>query len=63
MCSKNILFNIWLLLGFPVDLTQIMATEKGFTVDLDGFQSAMLAQKERGRTAGIYVHLDIYIIK
>ena len=38
-------------LGFPLDLTQIMATEKGFTIDVQGFQTAMENQKARGRQA------------
>jgi alanyl-tRNA synthetase len=38
--------------GFPLDLTQDIARESGMTVDLQGFDSAMSAQKERARSAG-----------
>lgn len=38
-------------LGFPIDLTQIMAAEAGVTVDLEGFHAAMREQQERGRLA------------
>jgi alanyl-tRNA synthetase len=45
--------------GFPVDLTGIIAEEKGFTVDAAGFQRAMNEQKERSRAAGkFYEHVS-----
>ena len=50
--SGDMAFYLYDTLGFPVDLTQIMADEKGFKVDTAGFQAAMTAQKERGRQAG-----------
>ena len=37
--------------GFPIDLTELIATEKGYTVDLDGFQVELSKQKERARNA------------
>ena len=37
--------------GFPVDLTELIATEKGYTVDLDGFNVELQKQKERARSA------------
>lgn len=38
--------------GFPIDLTQLMAREKGVEVDEEGFNKFMLEQKERARAAG-----------
>lgn len=38
--------------GFPIDLTQLMAAEKGFTVDMAAFEKEMQQQKNRSRTAG-----------
>jgi alanyl-tRNA synthetase len=35
--------------GFPYDLTSLIATEKGFTIDEDGFKAAMKKQKELGK--------------
>jgi len=35
--------------GFPVDLTVEIAAEAGVTVDRDGFEAAMTAQRERSR--------------
>ncbi len=37
--------------GFPLDLTQVMAQERGLTVDAEGFQQAMAEQRERARAA------------
>jgi len=35
--------------GFPFDLTRLVAEEKGWRVDEKGFDTALAAQKERGR--------------
>ena len=37
--------------GFPIDLTELIATEKGYTVDLEGFRTELAKQKERARNA------------
>ena len=37
--------------GFPIDLTQLIAGENGYTVDLDGFNVELQKQKERARNA------------
>jgi alanyl-tRNA synthetase len=37
--------------GFPIDLTELMAREKGFDVDVTGFNAALLEQKTRSRAA------------
>ena len=37
--------------GFPVDLTNVMAVEKGFTIDEDGFNKLMDEQRQKGREA------------
>lgn len=38
--------------GFPIDLTQLMAREKGVSVDEEGFNQRMQEQKDRARAAG-----------
>ncbi len=35
--------------GFPIDLTRLIATEKGWTIDEKGFEKALNAQKARSR--------------
>ena len=45
-------FKLYDTYGFPVDLTQIMAEERGLKVDLDGFEKAMEEAKERSRQGG-----------
>ena len=37
--------------GFPIDLTELMAREKGLTVDLEGYEAALKQQKDRSRAA------------
>src|SRR5690606_12280309 len=44
-------FELFDTFGFPIDLTELLAREKGMTVDMHGFQQALLAQKERSRAA------------
>ncbi|MCR4659048.1 MAG: alanine--tRNA ligase [Bacteroidales bacterium] len=44
-------FELFDTYGFPVDLTQLMATEKGMTVDMAGFERGMQEQKQRSRAA------------
>ncbi len=44
-------FELYDTSGFPLDLTQNVAEEQGFTVDEAGFQEAMEEQRERGRAA------------
>ncbi|XP_027355094.1 alanine--tRNA ligase isoform X1 [Abrus precatorius] len=44
-------FILWDTYGFPLDLTQLMAEEKGLVVDVKGFNSAMEAARERSRNA------------
>ncbi len=38
--------------GFPIDLTQIMAEERGLSVDVDGFHRLMEEARERSRSGG-----------
>ncbi len=38
--------------GFPIDLTQIMAEERGMTVDVEGFHRLMEEARERARSGG-----------
>ncbi len=44
-------FKLYDTFGFPLDLTEEILEEKGYTVDEDGFQKAMNVQKETARKA------------
>ena len=44
-------FLLYDTFGFPLDMTQLLATERGLTVDVVGFEAAMEKQRERGRAA------------
>jgi alanyl-tRNA synthetase len=48
-------FTLYDTYGFPLELTQEIAEEVGFTVDADGFESEMKKQQERSQAA----HEDI----
>ena len=44
-------FTLYDTFGFPVELTEEYALEKGFEVDIDGFAEEMEKQRERARAA------------
>ena len=44
-------FELFDTYGFPIDLTELLAREQGLVADMDGFQKALTAQKERSRAA------------
>ncbi|OBU26889.1 alanine--tRNA ligase [Photobacterium kishitanii] len=45
-------FKLYDTYGFPADLTNDVARERGFSIDEDGFETAMAAQRQRARDAG-----------
>ena len=47
----DVIFTLYDTYGFPPELTREMAGELGFTLDEEGFKSAMNAQKERARAS------------
>jgi alanyl-tRNA synthetase len=44
-------FELYDTYGFPFDLTELMARERGLTVDKDGFEKLMEEQRARARAA------------
>ncbi len=49
--SSPVVFELYDTYGFPLDLTQVIATERGIAVDATGFEALMEQQRERGRSA------------
>jgi alanyl-tRNA synthetase len=46
-------FKLYDTYGFPIDLTQIIAGERGVEVDLGGFERALESQRKRSRDARV----------
>ena len=44
-------FELYDTFGFPLDLTQLLTRERGFTVDETGFEESMAEQRKRSRAA------------
>jgi len=44
-------FELYDTYGFPIDLTELIAFENGFEVDINRFDELLLEQKKRSRTA------------
>ena len=51
-------FELFDTYGFPIDLTQLMATEKGWSVDMEGFNQGLAEQKNRSRAAAVVENDD-----
>ena len=52
-------FRLYDTYGVPVDLTALMAEEKGMDIDMDGFQKNMEEQRERSRAGAKFDHSSI----
>ncbi len=46
-------FRLYDTFGFPLDLTELMARERGCRVDVEGFEQALEAQRARSRAARV----------
>ena len=65
MLSGKDIWRLYDTYGFPVDLTQIMAEERGLKIDEVAFEKARLesleASKAGGRTVGgVQIKLDVH---
>jgi len=49
--TAGLAFKLYDTYGFPLDLTELMARERGLTVDKEGFEKLMEEQRTRARAA------------
>ncbi len=45
----DILFKLYDTYGFPIDIASDIASERGFSLDLEGFERRMMEQRERAK--------------
>ena len=55
-------FKLFDTYGFPLDLTELICRENGFTVDEEGFNTEMQKQKERARNAAAVENGDWIVV-
>jgi len=51
MIDGKFAFELYDTFGFPIDLTELLALENDFNVDMPGFSEELLKQKDRSRAA------------
>ena len=52
-------FELYDTYGFPLELTQEIAEEHGLSVDLEAFEAAMEAQRQRAKAAAVSIDLTL----
>ncbi|MDZ7683754.1 MAG: alanine--tRNA ligase-related protein [Gammaproteobacteria bacterium] len=55
----EVVFQLYDTYGFPTDLTADIARERDLTLDMEGFEVAMAAQRERARAASKFSAADM----
>ena len=55
-------FTLYDTFGFPLDLSELIAKEHGFTVDVKGFEEELAKQKERARNASAVEEGDWIVV-
>ena len=54
--TGDVAFFLYGTLGFPIDLTQIMAEENGLTVDMEGFNKALEQARLEAKAVRLLFH-------
>lgn len=50
----EVVFKLYDTYGFPADLTQDVVRDRGYIVDMDGFEKEMTKQRERAKSASTF---------
>ncbi|QCK14876.1 alanine--tRNA ligase [Mangrovivirga cuniculi] len=61
--SGKAVFELYDTYGFPVDLTALIAREKGYSIDEPGFEAEMKIQKDRSRQAAVQEKGDWMVVE
>jgi len=56
--SGDVVFRLYDTYGFPVDLTRLMAVEKGFAIDEDGFMKKMEEARQKAKASSKFKALS-----
>lgn len=59
----EVIFQLYDTYGFPTDLTNDIARERGLAMDMDGYQQCMQQQRDRARAASQFGSDDIVSIR
>jgi alanyl-tRNA synthetase len=59
----ELIFQLYDTYGFPTDLTNDIARERGFAMDMNGYQQCMQQQRDRARAASQFGSADIASIR
>jgi alanyl-tRNA synthetase len=59
----DVVFKLYDTFGFPTDLTADIARERDLTIDMEGFEVEMEAQRQRARAASKFGGVDIDLYK
>jgi len=63
MLPGEVIFQLYDTYGFPTDLTNDIARERGLAMDMDGYQQCMQQQRDRARAASQFGSDDIASIR
>jgi alanyl-tRNA synthetase len=51
--TGEVAFELYDTFGFPIDLSQLIASEKGMQVDMKGFEACLSQQRQRSKSAAV----------